>query len=863
MALQNHMIVHITCLMTVLVTSSNIGNDRQDINLSSDGGYTDILIAIDERVTEDPEIISELQEYFTGASEVLRIATENRLYFKNFTIVVPENWTSNSDWMEPEEKETVTRARIIVAEANLAYGDEPYTLQPGSCGQEGDFIHFTPEYLTRSPNDANTYKPVKRVVKEFAKLKWGLFDENVPINDTVTSRFYFKDEYLLPKGSHMVLDDSSEGFVGMRHWTSGIGHVVIVDESFVRVARDFCALGMVSQLEDLSSLCVEKVDFNFKDMDQCEFSISPPPYPCDFILKKVSGSASLLSYDYAESVTGFCKDNEDGATHNILSSNLQNANCQDRSAWSVMLELEDFATDYGLARNADVLPNPEFRIVQKTTLSTSTSTTTLLPTTTTSTTTSTTTPVTSTSTTSTTSTTTPVTSTSTTSTTSTTTPSSSTSTTTVAPTTDPLVTPCAQDIVCLCLDVSGSMNTYDRITTMSEAVQLYIMSFLKDGTAVGIVSFSDFAYLHADMTEVTSNEVKEILRAAVPTQTISGTNIAAGIYECQRILTQYTGGDIRNTRILLHSDGQGRVDDSIEQIVSEGVILDTVLFGQGGFLTDRAEESGGQQYFASDERGGVGLLAFYKSTALRKCEAENEDALLNNDLILIVAGELTYQGRIYFDVTIGLNTKMVFKYDARVEISISTNLQVTISEDAISLTTIATIEGRLEQFLDYTITKKDPDTEVSVILTVTSSPVPGIQPIVVNNRLNSNNIEFSASSELIGYMGVFQGYSPVLQLAVFTILEDPSGSLTRIKYYDDGTGKDSVANDGIYTGFLPPHLIGGGSSGNFYGLSIDIQGEGLLPEPGVVGKRKKRCVGCNSLGNVTRSGSELWIMLNI
>ncbi|XP_067930458.1 calcium-activated chloride channel regulator 4-like [Watersipora subatra] len=412
------------------------------------------------------------------------------------------------------------------------------------------------------------------------------------------------------------------------------------------------------------------------------------------------------------------------------------------------------------------------------------------------------------------------------------------------------------------------MDTNDRITTMSEAVQLYIMSYLRDGTAVGIVSFSDFAFLHADMTEVTSDEVKESLRASVPTQTIGGTNIAAGIYECQRILTQYTGGDIRNARILLHSDGEGRVDDSIEQIISEGVILDTVLFGQGGYLADQAEQTGGQQYFASDERGGVGLLAFYESTALRTCEAESEDALLNNDLILIVTGKLTYQGRVYFDVTIGMNTKMVFQYDARVEISISTNYQLTISEDANSLTTIVTIEGRLVKFLDYTITKEDPDTEVSVILTVTSSPVPGIQPIVVNNRLNSKNIDFSASSELIGYMGVFQGYSSVLQLAVFTVLEDPSGSLTRIQYFDDGTGKDSVANDGIYTGFLPPHLIGGGSSGKFYGLSIDIQGEGLLPGPGVVGRRKKRCVGCNSLGNVTRSGSggviviDNWVQLN-
>ena len=47
--------------MVMIVDVSNIGGDRQDINLSNDGGYTDLLVAISERVTENTEIINKLK----------------------------------------------------------------------------------------------------------------------------------------------------------------------------------------------------------------------------------------------------------------------------------------------------------------------------------------------------------------------------------------------------------------------------------------------------------------------------------------------------------------------------------------------------------------------------------------------------------------------------------------------------------------------------------------------------------------------------------------------------------------------------------------------------------------------------------
>ena len=49
------------CWLTVSVESTKIGNDRQDINLDEDGGYTDLLVVIDREVEENSDILTKLQ----------------------------------------------------------------------------------------------------------------------------------------------------------------------------------------------------------------------------------------------------------------------------------------------------------------------------------------------------------------------------------------------------------------------------------------------------------------------------------------------------------------------------------------------------------------------------------------------------------------------------------------------------------------------------------------------------------------------------------------------------------------------------------------------------------------------------------
>ena len=61
--------------------------------------------------------------------------------------------------MQPNKNETYSRGRVLIAEPNIAWGNRPYTLQPGACQQEGDYIHLTPDYITTDPNKNSKFKP--------------------------------------------------------------------------------------------------------------------------------------------------------------------------------------------------------------------------------------------------------------------------------------------------------------------------------------------------------------------------------------------------------------------------------------------------------------------------------------------------------------------------------------------------------------------------------------------------------------------------------------------------------------------------------------------------------------------------------
>lgn len=173
-----------------------------------------------------------LQRVLTDASTYLHHATRERAYFEDVTIVVPPTWTYKPEYEVVQGGDRFTRAEVRVDFANTAHGDQPYTLQPGECGEPGEYIHITPEFLmgviaaetltsteskdndtlqadAPATNDNNQYvgpkwpygNPAKVFVHEWAHLRYGTFDEHGYQGDEQMPAFYQDSSNMVRVGS--------------------------------------------------------------------------------------------------------------------------------------------------------------------------------------------------------------------------------------------------------------------------------------------------------------------------------------------------------------------------------------------------------------------------------------------------------------------------------------------------------------------------------------------------------------------------------------------------------------------------------------------------------------------------------------
>ncbi|XP_077986031.1 calcium-activated chloride channel regulator 1-like [Glandiceps talaboti] len=306
------------CLSIYMLTSLAT-SQRNTIELQNNA-YSSMLIAIHESIAEDPYLIDRIKEVFTGASSYLFVASDNRVYFKNITILIPRTWSNNlTDQLATYEQFCIANA--VVDQPNPEYGDTPYVKQMRPCGELGEYMHMTSRWLTDVEFSEYYWGDSgKVVVHEWGHLRWGLFDE-YPIDD---------DE-------HFYLDENG------------------------RVEPTRCS-------EDITGRYLN-IDKNY---DKCNKNPNAGVLPdpgCRFFpdLKNNKGSGSFLFANYLDSVLHFChsdSNKDQSSYHNKLAKNKQNKHCTYRSAWEVMAESPDFVDNNNPPLEfADTVPT--FRIVQE------------------------------------------------------------------------------------------------------------------------------------------------------------------------------------------------------------------------------------------------------------------------------------------------------------------------------------------------------------------------------------------------------------------------------------------------------------------------------------------------------------------
>ncbi|KAF4103936.1 hypothetical protein G5714_014923 [Onychostoma macrolepis] len=290
-------------LLWMLLSSTSTG-------IKLDGnGYVDIVIAISSKVPQDNRLIDKIKEMITEGSFYLHDALDEKVYFREATILVPPQWNGTN--FTKARTESFGKAKIRIDNPNPAYGVEPYTNQYGECGAEGEYIHFTPEYLL---NDTfiQLYGSRGRVfVHEWAHVRWGVYDEH-----NREKPFYH-----------------SNG----------------------RIEATRCSKNIEGQFYEVTA---------GGSLQQCRIDpqTSLPTKGCMFFLDRNQiTNSSIMFLPGLDPVTTFCKENE----HNYEAPNMQNKKCE-KATWTVIFE---DSVDKDTLRSLKPLqsppPPPSFKVVQR------------------------------------------------------------------------------------------------------------------------------------------------------------------------------------------------------------------------------------------------------------------------------------------------------------------------------------------------------------------------------------------------------------------------------------------------------------------------------------------------------------------
>ncbi|KAK8376795.1 hypothetical protein O3P69_010010 [Scylla paramamosain] len=227
----------------------------------------------------------------TELSKAMKRATRERLYLAEVTILLPKTW-SGADGYQEATLEKYEDSLIRVLPPNPVYGEQPYTVQPGQCGEPGLYMHLTSRYLINDDVACRWGDRGKALMKEWTRLRWGAFDESGYKDDSIFPLYYphasgEEEPHLVPN--------------------------VCSDEP------------VIGKYKKPSS----GAECKLKEDKECRFV---PNY-------LQNASSSLMSNHHLSTVHEFC--DADGKTHNSRAPTRHNLLCGGQSVWEVISKHPD------------------------------------------------------------------------------------------------------------------------------------------------------------------------------------------------------------------------------------------------------------------------------------------------------------------------------------------------------------------------------------------------------------------------------------------------------------------------------------------------------------------------------------------
>ncbi|XP_038270241.2 calcium-activated chloride channel regulator 1-like [Dermochelys coriacea] len=681
------------------------------------GGYEDIVIAINPELPEDHNIIRNIQAMVKEASTYLFSATKQRFFFKAVKIIIPLHWQTKPEYLNIKT-ESYEKADVIVANPFLKYGDDPYTLQYGGCGEKGRYIHFTPDFLLKD-NLNNIYGSRAKVfVHEWAHLRWGVFDEYN--ND---APFY-------------VSVNSGKGSVEATRCSGDVTGKYIVQS------------------------CTE----NSCTTRECKYDEQTKLYEagCKFVPNKTQNvPASIMYMQSLPSVVEFC----DRSTHNEKATNMQNKMCNYHSTWEVIMKSSDFNNTSPI-NSASPPIETSFSLLQT-----------------------------------------------------------------------------KDRVICLVLDVSGSMTGNNRIKRLYQAAEIFLLQIVEMGSWVGIVTFHSTAKIETYLKQIVSENVRQSLISCLPISANGGTNICEGVRKGFEVIKQkYSNLD--GSEIVLLTDGEDSgMSRCLTVVKNSGSIIHTIALGPNAAseLEQFSDVTGGLKLSATDTVDSNGLIDAFSGISSGSGNISEQSIQLESTA-RSVAVKQWMNGTVTIDSTVGNDTFFVVTWDQSTSppdilLRDPKGKEYRTSGFTVSNLNLQTarlnISGTAEvgDWLYWIQNNHRVSQVISMIVTSRAASL-SVPPVTVKAHMNKDTNNFP--NPMVIYAEVSQGFLPVLGATVMATVEPQTGSAVELKLLDDGSGADITKNDGIYSKYFTS-FKGNGR----YNLKVHIQGRNKTVR---LGRRQSRAL---------------------
>lgn len=124
------------------------------------------------------------QTALTAASQFLFSALDGRAHFGNVIVMLPTEWPNHcAPQNRSVESSRGERPDVTLTRAHPVHGEAMWTQQAGGCGEPGEQMYGAVGALARPTIG-------RELVREWAKYRYGVFDERGFANDPIYPQCY-------------------------------------------------------------------------------------------------------------------------------------------------------------------------------------------------------------------------------------------------------------------------------------------------------------------------------------------------------------------------------------------------------------------------------------------------------------------------------------------------------------------------------------------------------------------------------------------------------------------------------------------------------------------------------------------------